>query len=190
MNMLIIKKAKKCIYRTVLTNQYNDIGSSANFNQLISSGIIHPTGVLIVPYVSSQAPFSFGDFAWKSPFDCCPGDAHRLSLTNLQVTVGGQNVLQSVINYNYEEFLEQVIYAEQLTSSDFGMTNGFFYAGFWNYNRYYWVYVERSNITDKLQARNLNISFTNKNNVPIDVLVFKFKSNQLTIDVETGIVII
>lgn len=181
-------RAKKCIYRTVLTNQYNNIGSAANFNQLISSGIVHPTGVLIVPYVSSQASFSFGDFAWKSPFDTCPGDAHPLSLTNLQVTVGGQNVLQSVINYNYEEFIEQVNYAEQLTSSDFGVTNGLFDAGFWNYNRYYWVNIERSNITDKLQARNLNISFTNNNNVPIDVLVFTFKSNELTIDVETGIV--
>jgi hypothetical protein len=101
------------------------------------------------------------------------------------VTIGGQNVLQSVINYNYEE---QEDYAEQLTSSGFGVTNGSFDAGFWNYNRYYWVNVERSNITDKLKARNLNISFSNHNNVPIHVLVFTFKSNQLTIDVETGIV--
>ncbi len=113
-----------------MTNQYNNIGSAGNFNQLISSGIVHPTGILIVPYVSSLAPFSFGDFAWKSPFDSCPGDAHPLTLTNLQVTIGGQNVLQSVINYNYEEFIEQVNYAEQLTSSDFGVTNGVFDAGF------------------------------------------------------------
>ncbi len=70
------------------------------------------------------------------------------------------------------------------------MTNRLFDAGFWNYNRYYWVNVERSNITDKLLARNLYISFTNYNNVPIDVLVFTFKSNQLTIDGETGIVTI
>jgi hypothetical protein len=100
-------RAKKCIYRTVMTNQYNNISSAANFNQLISSGIVHPTEVLIVPYVSSQASFSFGDFAWKSPFDTCPGDAHPLSLTNIQVTIGGQNVLQSVINYNYEEFIAE-----------------------------------------------------------------------------------
>ena len=79
------------------------------------------------------------------------------------------------------------MYAEQLTSADFGVSTGLFDASFWNYNRYYWINVERSNITDKLQPRNLNISFTNNNNVPIDVLVFTFKSNQLTIDVETGI---
>lgn len=182
---ILSNRAKKCIYRTVLTNQYNNI--TGNFNQLISSGIVHPTGILIVPYVSSTATYSLGDFAWKSPFDTVPGDAHPLSLTNLQVTIGGQNVLQSLLNYNYEEFLEQVMYAEQLTSADFGVSTGLFDAAFWNYNRYYWVNVERSNITDKLQPRNLNISFTNNNNVPIDVLVFTFKSNQLTIDVETGI---
>jgi hypothetical protein len=37
----------------------------------------------------------------------------------LVVSVGGQNVLQSTLNMNYENFLEQVNLAEQLTSSDF-----------------------------------------------------------------------
>ncbi len=126
-------------------------------------------------------------FAFKSPFDTVPGDGHPLSLTNLQVAIGGQNVLQSVLNYNYETFLEQIMYAEQLTSPDFGVSTGLFDASFWNYNSYHWVNVEHSNINDKLQPRNLSISFTNNNNVPIDVLIFTFKSNQITIYVETGI---
>jgi len=32
--------------------------------------------------------------------------------------VGGQNVLQSTLQYGYEQFLEQINLAEQLTSSD------------------------------------------------------------------------
>ena len=83
--------------------------------------------------------------------------------------------------------MEQVVYAEQLTSADFGVTTGLFDAGYWNYNRFYYINIERSNITDKLQPQNINISFTNNCNQPIDVLVFTFKSNQLTIDTETGI---
>jgi hypothetical protein len=184
---IISNRAKKCIFRNILTNQYNNITGGGNFNQLISSGVVHPTGILIIPYVSSQASFSLGDFAWKSPFDTVPSDGHPLSLTSLQVTIGGQNVLQSVLNYNYESFMEQLVYAEQLTSSDFGVTTGLYDSSFWNYNRFYFVNIERSNITDKLQPRNINISFTNNNNVPIDILVFTFKSNELTIDVETGI---
>ena len=144
--------------------------------------------ILIVPYVSSTASFSFPDFATKTPFDTVPGDGHPLTLTNLQVTIGGQNVLQSVLSYNYENFIEQIEFCEQLTSADFGVSTGLFDVSFWNYNRYYWVNVERSNVTDKLQPRNINISFTNNNNVPIDVLIFTFKANELTIDVETGIV--
>ena len=185
---ILNNRAKKCIYRTILTNQYNSITSGGNFNQLISSGIVHPTAVLIVPYVSSTASYSFGDFAFKSPFDTAPSDGHPLSLTNLQVTIGGQNVLQSVLNYNYENFIEQIQVAEQLTSADFGVSTGLFDASWWNSNRFYFINVERSNITDKLETRNLNISFTNNNNVPIDVLVFTFKSNQLTCDIETGVI--
>ncbi len=74
-----------------------------------------------------------------------------------------------------KSFLEQVLFAEQLTSADFGVSTGVFDAVFWNINRYYFINVERSTITGKLQPRNLNISFTsNKNNVPIDVLIFTF----------------
>ena len=185
---IISNRAKKCLYRTVLTNQYNNITASGNFNQLISSGLVHPTAVIIVPFIGSQASYGFGDFAWKSPFDTVPGDFHPLSLTNLQVTVGGANVLQSTLNYNYETFMEQILYCEQLTSADFGVTTGLFDASWWNFNRAYYINIERSNLTDKLQPRNLNISFTNNNTVPIDVLVFTIKSNQLTIDVETGLV--
>jgi hypothetical protein len=177
---ILNNRPKKCIYSTVLTNQYNNISGGGNFNQLISSGIVHPTAILIVPYVSSQASFSFGDFAFKSPFDTVPA-GHPLSHTNLQVIIGRQNVLQSVLNYNYETFMKQIMYA------DFGVFTGLFDAAWWISNRFYFINVERSNITDKLQARNLKISFTNNNNVPIDVLIFTLKSNQLTIDVETGI---
>ena len=84
--------------------------------------------------------------------------------------------------------MEQIMYAEQLTSADFGVTTGLFDSAWWNSNRYYYINVERSNITDKLQPRNLNISFTNNSNQPIDILIFTWKSNQLTIDTETGLV--
>jgi hypothetical protein len=46
---------KKVIYRTFVSNQYNNIGKGGSFNQLINSGIVHPTGVLIVPFIGSEA---------------------------------------------------------------------------------------------------------------------------------------
>ena len=41
---------------------------------------------------------------------------------------------------------------------------------------------------DKLQPRNINISFNNNSNLAIDIMVFIFYSDEFVIDVETGII--
>ncbi len=41
----------------------------------------------------------------------------------------------------------------------------------------YFANVERGNIADKLQPRNINISFNNTCNVAIDILVFVLYSD-------------
>jgi hypothetical protein len=94
------------------TNEHNypAVAAGGTFNQLINSGSVHPTGVLIVPFLAAVTGTNsgLGDAQWKSPFDTCPCTTSPVSLTNLQVSVGGQNVLQSTLQYGYEHFLEQV----------------------------------------------------------------------------------
>jgi len=97
-------------------------------------------------------------------------------------------VLTSTLSMTYEFFVQQVNLAEQLTSSDFGVSTGLISQGYWEASKWYFVNVERGNIADKLQPRNINVPFTNNSNVAIDVLIFTFYSDQLVIDVETGIV--
>ena len=160
---------KKVVYRSLLTNQYNNTSAGGTFNQLINSGVVHPVGMLIVPFISSQQANGFGDFQWKSPFDSCPATSSPCSLTNLQVSVGGVNQLQSTLNYGYENFIEQINLAEALTSGDMGVTCGLISQQFWETFRYYYVNIERSALTDKNVARNINISFTNNSLVAIDV---------------------
>ena len=177
---------KKVVYRTVLTNQYNKVGNS--FNQLINSGVVHPVGILIVPYISSSVAAGFGDYQWKSPFDTCPATSSPISLINLQVSVGGVNQLQSTLGYTYENFVEQITLDERLTSSDLGITCGLFNQAYWEMFRHYYVNIERANISDKNVARNINISFQNNSQLDIDVMTFIIYSDTFTIDVETGIV--
>jgi hypothetical protein len=73
-------------------------------------------------------------------------------------------------------------------ASDFGVSTGLISQGYWENSKWYFVNVERGNIADKLQSRNINVSFTNNSTVAIDILIFTFYSDQLVIDVETGIV--
>ena len=65
----------------------------------------------------------------------------------------------------YENFLEQVNSAEQLTSSDFGVSTGLISQGYWEASKWYFVNVERGNNADKLQPRNINVSFKTNSNV-------------------------
>ena len=179
---------KKVVYRTILANQYNNITAGSSFNQLINSGVVHPVGILIVPYISS-AVSGFGDFQWKSPFDTCPATSAPISLTNLQVSVGGVNQLQSTLNYTFENFIEQINLAEALTSSDMGISCGLFNQAYWEMFRHYYVNIERSALTDKNVARNINISFQNNSLVAADLLTFIIYSDTFTIDIETGLIV-
>jgi len=178
---------KKVYFRGVSSTQYNNTTAGSNFNQIINSGIVHPTGVLIVPFISSQAT-GYGDYQWRSPYDTCPSTSSPLSITNLQVAVGGVNQLHSTLSYSYENFIEQINLAEQLTSADFGVTTGLFTQEWWQVFRYYYVNVERSADADKLVPKNINISFTSNSSIAMDVLVFIFYSDSFTIDCESGLV--
>jgi hypothetical protein len=177
---------KKVVYRSVVSNIYTNLTGA--FNALVNAGIVHPTGVLVCPFISNTVSAGLGDYQWKSPFDSAPFTTSPCSLTNFNVKIGGTNVLQSTLSYTYEHFLQQVNLAEQLTSADFGVSTGLIHQDFWQWSKFYYCNVERSALADKLQPRNVNISFNNNSNVAIDVLVFIFYSDELTIDVETGIV--
>jgi hypothetical protein len=50
------------------------------------------------------------------------------------------------------------------------------------------LYISILFIADKLQPRNINVSFTKNSHVAIDLLIFTFYSDQLVVDVEIGIV--
>ena len=65
---------KKVIYRSFVTNSYTNITTGSSFNALVNSGIVHPTAVLICPFIGATTGVNsgFGDFQWKSPFDTCP----------------------------------------------------------------------------------------------------------------------
>jgi hypothetical protein len=134
-------------------------------------------GILVIPFISSTET-GFGDFQWKSPFDSCPATSSPISLVNFQVSVGVVNQLQSILNYTYEKFVEQIDLCESLTSSDFGISCGLYSQAYWEMFRHYYVNIERSPLTDKNFARNINISFTNYSSVKIDILFFTFYSDE------------
>ena len=177
---------KKVVYRAVISNQTARVESGSNFSQLIQSGITHPSGLVILPFVDGSLASTGGFGPGGSPFDT--NIAHPISLTNLQVQVGGVNVLSNPLFGTFENFLEQVNLVESLTSSDLGISCGLFTKQFWEVNRTYFVNLSRSTSSDNLTPRNLQVSFKNNSNVPVNCLMFVIYLDELEIDVETGLV--
>jgi hypothetical protein len=66
--------------------------------------------------------------------------------------------------------------------------NIYYNQNYWENSKWYYVNVERGNAADKLNGRTINVSFTNNSNVPIEVMIFKFCSDEIAIDVKTGLV--
>jgi hypothetical protein len=184
---------KRVVFRDVLLNQDNTIGAGASYSKLINSGIKNPLGVLIIPLIAkgqSDTTFHKYNFSqYQSPFDSCPSTLSPLSLINVNATLGGQNILQSVMDYNYENFLEQVANVDSITSSDYGISNGLFNQKYWQdaYKSYY-IALDKCNPADKAIGRSLSVSYINNSNCAIDVLYFIFYMKEIEIDVQTGII--
>jgi hypothetical protein len=61
---------------------------------------------------------------------------------------------------------------------------------YWENSKWSFVNVERRNPRDKLNGRwrrNITVSFTNHSCVPIEVMVFMFYSDQVSIHVKPGL---
>ena len=187
-------REKQVVFENVIFNQYNSIPAGGTFSQLVQSGIKNPLGVCIIPLIGTGTLTTFGSAntigfeQWSSPYDQCPSTYAPISLTNLQVSLGGQNQLASTLYYSFETFLEQVSLAESLTSTDLGIGCGLINQSWWEANRVYWVDLSRGRDADKASMRNLSISFQNNSNASITLMVFTVYLDKIVIDVETGIV--
>jgi len=187
-------RSKKVCYTSYLFNQFNTITSGSTFSALVQSGISNIRGLLILAYQSGTTNGSVDTGSvtnvstFSSPLSPFVGyETGPISLINLQASIGGVNVLQNTLNYNFENFLQQTMLYEKVNAGDMGLSCGliseYMYS---NSYRPYYIDCSRGNVADLLSLRNVNISFTNNSNITIDVMVFTEYFQDFLIDVETG----
>ena len=200
-------RSKKICWTSILNNNFNNIAPSATFSTLVQSGVSNPRGILIVPFLSnstgsqitncgavtsdgSALATSFTTFAQQlSPFDTAPATTSNASLINLQVSVGGVNVLSNVLSFGFEDFIEQVSIYEKINAGDFGLSCGLISQSHWeNAYRVYYVDLSRANIADLMTPRNIQVSFTNNSLQTLDIQIFTEYFREGVVDVETGLV--
>ena len=195
---LSLNHAKEVVHVSFLTNQYFNIPSGGNFNQLLQSGIKNIKSVIFIPYISAVVngatnttnAFTSGITTFsqlQSPFDTAPATGAPISLINVNVTVGGVSVLSSTpLNYNYEAFLEQLSLYQKINGLDLGLSCGLYNQYYFENNRVYFIDCSRGNVSDQMASRSVNVNFVNNSLQNIDCLIFTEFYNSFTLDVTTG----
>jgi len=186
-------RAKRCLFQSYIFNQYNAIPANGNFSQLIQSGIRNPLALVVIPLISSTQPTlvggstALGFSQYQSPYDSCPATTSPISLSNFQVSIGGQAVFKAgPMQYAFENFVENVQLADSVVPGMGPASCGIFTQQFWEASRVYWCDLSRAENADKASQRNLTLSFRNNSLVICDILVFTLYSTEILLDVETG----
>jgi len=187
-------RAKKILYKNVLYQNLANIIKGGMYSQLVQSGVSRISGVLLIPYMSAQTHGKLTsspviDVAFHpalSPFDTAPITT-PMSLTQLNVAIGGVNELMNFYNYTYENFVQQVSNYDKINGSDLGLTCGLINQSRWELAyRYYWIDCSRYSDAIQNVPRNVTVTFMNNTLQTIDVSCYVEYISESTINVIDG----
>jgi hypothetical protein len=197
---LSANRSKRVVYTAFLQNTLLNIPSGSQYSSLCQVGVKNIRGVLVIPFISAQTNGAINPlivptsnqtpFAqYSSPFDTCPSTTAPISLTNLQVQVGGSSILQnSPISTSFEAFTASSSF-EKINGGTFGISNGLINQYQWeNGFRNYYIDCSRSNLSDQMTMRQVNVAFTNNSLQTIDAMVFVLYNKSFIINCENGLV--
>jgi hypothetical protein len=171
---------------SVLNNQ--------TFNYNITNSLAGIHAIVIIPFIASTvhglmtgmlSPFSPA----ISPFATEPATTSPLlSISQFNVQLAGENVLANLLNYTFEEFLEQLAPSHAINGGhSLGLSSGLIdLIGFQNIYRYYYVDLSRR-AKDDIGAKGITIMGKNDNEVAMDLFCFVIHKKSASLDVETGI---
>jgi hypothetical protein len=182
----------------VYQTQIKDIAGGSNFNSLISNGARDIVALLIVPQIGSsngKVTGAAGDAAeiatngfntLLSPF--WTENVAPISITNLQVLVGNENIISPFLSYNYEAFLYHFNEFLRINGNKSSLCSGLISQQAWeNLYRYYFINLNRK-LDDDVTPKSITIMGKNNSTQGLvcDFLVYVIQRKSMLINTSTG----
>ncbi len=197
---LSLTPTKKIVYNDVFYYSYQNISASSTFSVLVSNGLPNIRSVLIVglvpkasngtasTYPSTTALAGVTTDSLLSPFSTTGGTPDPVAIGNLQIQISGKNLFINNLQYDYENFIEQLSCSNQLnggltTSLSSGLIGK---EDFQQLYRYYYGNAGRSIPSEDGIAKAVQVSGTNLSSVAINIAVFIEFERTITVDVRSG----
>jgi hypothetical protein len=191
------RPTKSIVYTDIYQFTTADVAKDAQFNFLLTNGISNIKSVLILPFFKNilttgemGATESVSYPPYQSPFD--PAGTGPVSpliaLRNFNVVVAGQNMIYNTQQYNFEQFLNQLVGVNSVNANlTDGLTSGLIDFMSWQQSYgYYYVNCSRMLPIDEAVPKSVNIQGTNMSKGTIQFLCFIEYGVQVSVDVLTG----
>ena len=195
---LAMSPTKKIVYNDFFS--YSITGQTGAFNVLVSNGLPNLRSVLVVPTIEKASNGTAGaanyltvtSSSLLSPFSSTGGSPDPIAITQFQVQLSGKNAFNANIQYDFEEFYEQVVSSNQLNGSlTTGIGSGQIgYQEFEQLYRYYYCNAARGQPQDMGVAKSVQIQGTIQSTVTCTLLVFLEFERSITISVSSGQIIV
>jgi len=189
---------KKIVYEDIFQYQFNNIGT-ASWNYLVTNGLPNLRSLLVVPFLPAAANgvVTAGAGIYEggvlsstllSPFASSGGTPDPIALTNFQVQISGKNLFNDVKQYDYQEFVEQIVSSNQLNGGlTTGLSSGLIGMDeFDTLYRYYYADASRCLPSEAGVPRSIQISGQNLSAKDCNLMVFASFERTITVDLRSG----
>lgn len=100
--------------KTIYYDDFYTFTSLNNINgtisALLTAGVVNPKYVLLFPFYNSavaNSGNSISNSPYQSFFDSAPATTSPITLTNVQVQVGGRSMFPLIEQYNFQQFMDE-----------------------------------------------------------------------------------
>lgn len=181
-------------YEDVYNYNVSNVPSGGSINQLLTNGQANIKSVLVIPLLSSAGAnnnFLDGYAQFQSPFDSCGGGttAPMAHLTNYQVVISGQNMLNDNQQRIYEGFMNNLSGCNSVNSNETdGVTSGLISQKDYELLYcYHYVDVSRMLTIEESVPKSVSIIGQNMSSRALDLYCYISYGQAIMVDVVTGI---
>jgi hypothetical protein len=195
---LSLTPSKRIVYNDIFQFSFTSQSVNSPFNILVSNGIPNIRSVLVLPLLPVASNGTAGAAGAKtssilSPFSSTPSSPDPLIINNFQIQISGKNLFINQLQYDYENFYEQLVSSNQLnggltTSLASGLVSK---TDFQSLYRYYYGNCGRSlpseeGVSKAIQIQGTILVPSGSSVSVVDLMVFVEFEREITIDVRTG----
>ncbi len=191
------RPTKQIVYTDIYQFTTSTVAKGGQFNFLLTNGISNVKSVLILPFFPNiatenelGAPTTVPYPPYQSPFDPAGTGpvSPMIALRNFNVVVAGQNMIYNTQQYNFEQFLNQLVGVNSVNANlTDGLTSGLVdFMAFQQSYGYYYCNTSRMLPIDEAVPKSVSIQGTNESQSSVQFLCFIEYGVQVSVDVLTG----